>query len=330
MNNSVNASMASPVSYTQTHVGQVVEETVLSSSISLKPWNPKAPYLSKLRKAQGPQKYKTYLNLKKQYHASPAFYTDVAEYFRRIKSEELSLRILSNLAELELESPELLRVLGNKLMDYRQFPEAIYFFRKVLTFKGEDAQSSRDLGLALEAGGEYDEAVKTLYSVITSEIERHFDGIKLIVMNDINRILAVHPQTSHRYIDKRLIRKEPVDVRVVLTWDLDDTDMDLWVTDPRGETCTYSNTLTEAGGKITRDITQGFGPEEFMIRKALKGTYTVKAHWYGSSSQDMLVPANLHVTFYTHHGRRQGKQKEITIRLEEKNEEITVGQFDFR
>jgi len=301
-----------------------------SSSIELKPWNPDAPYLKKLRSAKAGERYHTYLRLKQTYNATPAFYNDVAEYFHQQKMTGLAIRVISNLAEIGLESPELLRTLGNKLLDYRQPQEAIFMFRKVLNIRGEDPQSLRDLGLALEAGGKYGEAVKTLYKIITGEEDFRCASLKLIVMNDINKILSVHPKTPRGDIDKRLIRREPVDVRVVLSWDLDDSDMDLWVTDPRGETCSYSNTLTAAGGKITHDVTQGFGPEEFMIRKAVKGTYLVQAHWYGSSSQDQLVPSNLHLAFYTHYGKQNGRQKVVTIRLDEVDARINVGSFEFR
>lgn len=301
-----------------------------SSSISLRPWNPNAPYLKKLRKAATHDKYRAYLQLKQTYHTTPAFFNDVAEYFHQQKMPAQAIRVISNLAEVGLESPELLRTLGNKLMDYKQYKEAVFVFRKVLAIRGEDPQSLRDLGLALESAGGYDEAVKTLYKIVTGEEDFRCTSLKVIVMNDINKILASHPKTKRWYIDKRLVRKEPVDVRVVLSWDQDDTDMDLWVTDPRGETCSYSNTLTAAGGKITRDVTQGFGPEEFMIRKAVKGTYVVQAHWYGSSSQELLVPANLHLSFYTRFGKQNGSRKDVTIRLEENGEQIQVGSFEFR
>jgi hypothetical protein len=337
--NTIGASLTATVSlntYNVTQQGnfaatqQGEEPLYSSSSIELKPWNPDAPYLKKLRKVPIGEQYKLYLKLKKTYHSTPAFFHDVSEHFRQQHQDNLSTRVVSNLAEVGLESPELLRTLGYKLMEYGEHRDAVFIFRKLLSLKGEDQRSLRDLGLALEADGRYSEAVKTLYRVITGEDDHRCIDLNIIVMNDINKILAAHPGSAHGNIDKRLIRREPVDIRVVLTWDLDDTDMDLWVTDPRGETCMYSNRLTAAGGKITRDVTQGYGPEEFMIRNAVPGTYTVMAHWYGSSVQGVLMPSNLHLRFYTHHGKRTGKYKEVTIRLEEQNEELLVGSFDFR
>ena len=121
----------------------------------------------------------------------------------------------------------------------------------------------------------------------------------------------------------------PVDVRVVLSWDTDSCDMDLWVTDPKDEKCYYQNTLTYLGGKISRDVTQGYGPEEFMLKKAEKGKYKVQVDYFGTRSQKQLMPVNLRITFYTHYGTPQQKQQETTVRLSNAKEVIEVGSFEF-
>ena len=56
------------------------------------------------------------------------------------------------------------------------------------------------------------------------------------------------------------------DVRIVLTWDADLTDVDLWVTEPSGEKCFYDHNRTTIGGMLCRDFTQGYGPEEYCLR----------------------------------------------------------------
>ena len=68
----------------------------------------------------------------------------------------------------------------------------------------------------------------------------------------------------------------PVGQRVVLSWDADNTDIDLWVTDPNGERAFYGRQLTYQGGRMSRDFTGGYGPEEFTLRKPKAGKYRVK------------------------------------------------------
>jgi len=148
-------------------------------------------------------------------------------------------------------------------------------------------------------------------------------------MNEINNITATHPGVETSFIDERLLKNEPVNIRVTLTWDTDNCDMDLWVTDPAGEKCFYENKLTHQGGKISNDFTRGYGPEEFMIKNAIDGKYLVQANYYGTSSQALLAPVNLHVTFITNFGKPNQKKKEVTIRLNDQKDVIDVGKFSF-
>lgn len=293
-------------------------------SIRINAWDPHTPYLKVLQYSAPGTEYATYLKLKKEYGNTPSFYLDAADFFVSKGKQDTAVRILSNLADLKLEVPQLLRVMGSKLMNLKQYEEAIWVYRKVLDLKGEEPQSYRDLGLVYEAAGDMGKAVSTLYEVIKKDWDGRFEDIEIIALNEINRILARHPETDHSFIDDRLIRKQPVDIRVVLTWDTDNCDMDLWVTDPKGEKCFYEHKLTRNGGKISDDFTQGYGPEEFMVRRALPGEYTVHVNYYGTSSQQVLAPVNLHVTFFTNYGRPDEEHKDVVLRLMNAKEVVEV------
>lgn len=303
--------------------------SVPTSKIELNAYNPDTPYLKVMEYTEEAKAVETYYKLKKEYGNTPSFYVDVADYFFKKGNREQAILVVSNLAELGLDDPQLLRMLGYKLSNYNAKKEAVWVFRKVVTLREEEPQSFRDLGLALADDGAYNEAVKTLYKVVTSEWSSRFGDVQIVTMNDINSLVARHKGIDVSYIDKRLLKKEPVDVRVVLSWDTDSCDMDLWVTDPKEEKCYYRNTLTYLGGKITRDVTQGYGPEEFMLKKAEKGKYKVQVDYFGTRSQKQLMPVNLRITFYTHYGTPQQKQQETTVRLSNAKEVIEVGSFEF-
>ena len=303
--------------------------SVPTSKIELNAYNPDTPYLKVMEYTEEAKAVETYYKLKKEYGNTPSFYVDVADYFFKKGNREQAILVVSNLAELGLDDPQLLRMLGYKLSNYNAKKEAVWVFRKVVTLREEEPQSFRDLGLALADDGAYNEAVKTLYKVVTSEWSSRFGDVQIVTMNDINSLVARHKGIDVSYIDKRLLKKEPVDVRVVLSWDTDSRDMDLWVTDPKDEKCYYQNTLTYLGGKISRDVTQGYGPEEFMLKKAEKGKYKVQVDYFGTRSQKQLMPVNLRITFYTHYGTPQQKQQETTVRLSNAKEVIEVGSFEF-
>jgi hypothetical protein len=299
------------------------------ADIQINAWDPQTPYLKVLQYASKGEEYSTYLELKKEYGLTPSFYIDASDFFSKIGNKETSVRILSNLAELMLESPQLLRTLGKKLLALNCNAEALMVFKKVLELKEEEPQSYRDLGLAYEANGNSQPAVSTLYEVVKKEWDGRFHGIEIIALNEINNLIAIHPNLDYSFIDERLVKMEPVDIRVVLTWETDNCDIDLWVTDPSGEKCYYENRLTRFGGKISDDFTGGYGPEEYMIKKAIQGEYRVQANYYGTRSQSQLAPVNLHLTFITNFGKPNQKKQEVTIRLEDQKDIIDVGKFSF-
>jgi uncharacterized protein YfaP (DUF2135 family) len=86
------------------------------------------------------------------------------------------------------------------------------------------------------------------------------------------------------------------DIKVLLTWDTP-TDIDLWVTDPQGNRCYYSNRSTPLGGNLDTDVTTGYGPETFTMAKALPGTYAVQVQYY-SSGNNPVTRVKVYVILY--------------------------------
>ena len=300
-------------------------------SISVQGWDPKSPYMRTIKKAKNlKDAYKIYLTEKMNFGHQPSFFLDVSEYFIQHKDKKTGLRILSNIAELELENHSLLRILASKLLLLKEYATAIQLYKDLIELRSEEPQSYRDLGLAFAEIGNYKQAIENLYHVVKEPFDPRFNGIELIALNEINAILTKKPElVKGSKIDKRFITQMPVDIRVVLNWDADNTDVDLWVTDPNGEKCFYSHKNTEAGGRISNDFTQGYGPEEFMIRKAIPGKYKIQAHYYGSSSQSIQGKATLTVQFFKQFGTNQVKKEEIIRRLNVTNDVIDLGTFKF-
>ncbi len=64
-----------------------------------------------------------------------------------------------------------------------------------------------------------------------------------------------------------------------------------------------SHTSTRLGGRITRDVTTGFGPEMFTIADPAPGDYRVRVHSYRSDDQRASVRSKVLVTIYERWGR---------------------------
>lgn len=115
------------------------------------------------------------------------------------------------------------------------------------------------------------------------------------------------------------------DMRVVMSWDADETDVDLHVTEPSGEEAYYGHRRTRSGGDVSKDITDGYGPEEYMLRKAPSGGYRIRAHYFASHQQEVFGPATATATIFTDWGRPNQDFQTLSIRLDKAREMIELG-----
>ncbi len=74
----------------------------------------------------------------------------------------------------------------------------------------------------------------------------------------------------------------PTRLRVLLSWDTDNTDLDLHVVTPDGEHIYYGNRTAASGAALDIDVTTGFGPEIISAPAPKNGTYLVYVNYYGS------------------------------------------------
>lgn len=302
------------------------------SKISLQAWSPNSEYLSALKKTPTEKMWQTYLSFKKDYGSSPAFYMEVSDYFSEEGLESESVRILSNLAELNLENTDILRALASKLMERKLYSLAVPVFEKLVALKGEVLQFYRDLGMAYYFAGEPQKAVETLYSVAYKKWDSRFEGGQQIALNDMNAIIAACKRSKTNLdlagIDKDLIENFDVDVRIILTWNTDDCDVDLWVTDSDGEKCFYGNRLTANGARMSRDFTQGYGPEEFCVKKSPDGKLKIEANYFGNHQQKVLQPVTVQAEVYTNFGRENQKREVLTLQLNEVKGTFLIGEVE--
>ena len=300
-------------------------------SIRLQPWAPDSEYARRLRDAAPNALYALYLDERDSHAESTAFYLDVADLLLKKGRRAEALRVLSNLAELKLENRHVLRVLGYRLMQAEDYARAVEIFREVLRLADEEPQSHRDLGLALAAAGDRQQGIVHLYDVVARTWDARFSEVELVALNELNAIAATSTTPlDTAFIDPRLLRNMPLDLRVALAWDSDNSDMDLWVTDPNGERCYYGNKLTYQGGLISDDFTGGYGPEEFVLRDARPGKYRVEANFFGDRQQIVTGATTLTLRLSTGWGTRTQRDQVVTLRLSGQSETVLVGEFEVK
>ncbi|TFG63937.1 MAG: DUF2135 domain-containing protein [Spirochaetales bacterium] len=298
--------------------------------ITIQPWDPDTPYLAILKKTSADKVYAAYLQERKKNAGTPAFYLDCADYFISQDMQDLGVRILSNLAELKLEDAPLLRILAHRLSQIDRLALSKSVFEEVLLMRPEEPQSYRDLALILARLGEYTRAIELLYKVVLGNWDR-FEDIELIALVELNTMIpkakaggqAVPP------VDSRLVKLLDTDIRISLTWDTDLSDMDLWVTEPSSEKAYYAHNETTIGGRVSSDFTEGYGPEEYMVKKAMKGPYKIEVNYYSSSAPSLSGSVTLQVEVFTNYGRASEKRQALTVRLRESADTVYIGEITF-
>jgi len=313
------------------------------ATIEVAAWNPDTPYLKRLKAVAANERDTVYAEQRKSYGASPAFYLDCADYLLREHDTAKGLRVLSNLAELRIEDAALLRVLAWRLQQAGALDRAVVILRRVTRLRPEDPQSWRDLALALtergkasRAASDLEEAMALFDKVIFSTWNRTAE-IEITALEELNALIAWIERTEWSdskkpellALDPRLRRNLDVDVRISLAWDADATDVDLHVLEPTGEEAYFSHNRTRIGGMVSRDITDGYGPEEYLVRRAFAGVYTVKAKYYGSRQQTVIGPATLTATVFTDWGRPTERKQTLTLRLDKPHDIVDLGRVTF-
>ncbi len=301
----------------------------VNPGVAVKAWQPDARYARQIKEALDP--YVEYLKQKVEYGNSPSFFLDCADVFIALKKQEIAIQVLSNIAEMELENPALMRILAHRLSQIDELATSAAIFEEVLELRKEEPQSYRDLALVLGRMGEYRRAVELLYEIVLKPWDGRFPEIEVIAIEELNSLVvkAKKAGISDFKIDSRLLKPVDVDLRIVMTWDADQTDMDLWVVEPSGEKAYYGYPRTSTGGLVSRDFTQGYGPEEYMVRKARTGMYEIQTNFFGSSSQKVAGAVTLQVDIFTNFGRENEKRRSVTLRLTDAKETFKVADIEF-
>ena len=112
-----------------------------------------------------------------------------------------------------------------------------------------------------------------------------------------------------------------------LSWDTDNTDLDLHVVTPDGEHAWYGNTVLKNSGALDMDVTTGYGPEIFAMPAPVHGRYQVYINYYGGRSETELTTAQL--TLITDEGSVNEKQETFIVPMRNAGELTLVKSFDW-
>jgi tetratricopeptide (TPR) repeat protein len=316
------------------------DESPTAISVDMENWSPDRPYLKALD-AAAPERVDRVLAREERKNAElPAFYFDVAEWLYRKKRTAEAIEMLLSALELTAANEQTVSMVADRLLRFGRIDRAIWLYERAREQSDYLPQPRRTLALALarraataspeRARADLIRAVELLNQIVTTPWDDSFDGIELVALMDVNQLLPRLEQLGVGPVplDQRLRALLEVDIRVFIEWNTDATDMDLWVDEPTGERAIYSHPRTDIGGRLSNDMTEGLGPEEYLLHRAIPGEYRISVNVYAADSINpngtTIVTAHLIRNF----GREN--QAEETMELEllpDETGEKTIGKF---
>ncbi|MET3538749.1 VIT domain-containing protein [Chryseobacterium limigenitum] len=319
---------------------EIAETIIQKGKITIVDVKSDAAYMKFFGSAKNSEEiYQTYLEHRKDYAETPQYYFDVAQLFFKIDDKKTGLKVLSSIADLDLENEELYKLLAYKLKQAEVYDKELWISKKVLEWLPFDPQSYRDYALALEDNKDYQGALDNLYKILnqsyTREMANRDHGIEETIIMEINELISNHRnELDIKNINPKIIADLPVNIRVVINWNKDNTDIDLWVTDPNNERCMYSHKSTEIGGRLSDDFTGGFGPEQFLLKKAIKGKYKIETNFYNENQVSIAGATAIMAEVFINYA--SGKQERKIVVFQNKSEADTgnrdgvlIGEFEF-
>ena len=158
----------------------------------------------------------------------------------------------------------------------------------VIVTYGYNSGNSRPRGVLLQTKG-----ANSFYEVPV-DIERNLGRLNIPISLPTNlgeggfdivaRLVNEDGEFSpYDTLNVRMERLGTGKLQISLSWD-NDTDQDLYLTTPAGETIYYISQSSSDGGELDRDDVDGFGPENiFWLGNAPNGDYKVSVNDYSES-----------------------------------------------
>ena len=298
-----------------------------NDAVKVNKWSPDRMYLKALASAPVDKQYELYLELRVGQETNPGFYFDVANYFYDKGNKGMALLVLSNIADLGLENHQLYKSLTYVFRQWEAYDDALYTANQVAIWRVQEPQAHRDLALTMEDNKMYqqafDELIKGLEVNYYGEMRGQYEGVEDIILMDINRMTAAHKEIKTDKLDKKYLKRMPVAVRIILNWNQMDTDIDLHVVEPTEEECFYGHRDTRSGARFSKDFTQGYGPEQYLLRNPTKGKYMIKTNYYGETALTENGPATVMVEIYrTENGKTERTLQTIQLGKVKQNENL--------
>ncbi len=252
-----------------------------------------------------------------------------------------ALKFLSSLIEKNPGNGVMARDVAFSAIEWDLYEQAYFLFKRVIKSRPYEPQTYHAIAQSLIKMNKIDLAVIYFEIAISTKWDSRFGDFQAIIGIDYLRLLAQITNNKYTtsfpdYIKSRYesLSKEfniaSADLIITIMWNTDNTDIDLHVIEPNGEECFYKNPKTKIGGNLTKDVTQGYGPEMYILKKAVSGKYVIKAKYYSSNRNRASTRTKVYATIYRNWGKKEEKVINKVVSLEDKKDIHKILNFEIK
>lgn len=250
-----------------------------------------------------------------------------------------ALKLLSSVVERNASDVQAIRDVAMSAIDWNMGDHAYYMMKRIINWREGEALAYLTAAEAL-AKSEYIEMSLIYYYIcLGSEWDSDYGSFETIsalkclkYLNELSIAskykLSSNTKAFISHLKKKVTEElsseglddlDESDIVVVVSWNINNTDIDLHIIEPTGEKCYYGNRDTEIGGRLSIDVTDGYGPEMYILKKAQKGQYSVLLDYYSDSGTQTASKAKAYIDIYRNWGRKNESLTRKVVQLRSGN-----------
>ena len=248
-----------------------------------------------------------------------------------------ALRTLSSLVEQNPGDPVLTRDVAFSAIEWGLPGQAYPLLQRAVAMRPFEPPTYQALAQCLAELGRADLAVIYYEVALNAEWNARYKDVHSIVAVEYAQLLRrivnkQLPSHAPEYAQARLasmagqLSVEQADLVITMMWNTDRTDVDLHIVEPSGEECYYEHPRTAQGGQITKDVTEGFGPEMYTLANAKPGNYRIVADYFAGDNNRTQVRSKVYITIYEDFGRPNERITRKTVTLNNQKDKRELAQ----
>ncbi len=238
--------------------------------------------------------------------------------YEQLGDAPAAYRALTTIIEVAPEDPEARRRLAQAFLDTGRADQARGELEQVVRLRPEEPEPYFQLAALAAARDDFAQAERLYTQLLKYNFDERFGQIESRATAALTGLYQKAGATEklERLSKGRLVFR---DVKIVLRWETNATDVDLWVFAPGEEKCSYQQKYTFRGGRLDHDDTDGYGPETYTMPDTRAGKWLVQVEYYNGKGE---TPGTVEIVLFE--GSPRESRRVVSFTLSKEKQVITL------